>query len=348
MFGMNTATGIRNALTALGVGAHVGTKLIGGGPSKGVSTKKTFRTGGSRTTTEEKKKKEHWAKDSGGMDYIHHTVRYKKSKIFGIHNKLSNPGKWSVLFTGAANSDYGRQWATTVKFFANTEVKELFQALNKNINPLAGQVANKFALTMARQEIEVSNPSPTAVEVDVYWALNKDSSLTGATAINEWSQGLISEQGPAAAGGSITYPWGKPTDAKRYNLQFWTHRMTRTIPSGGKIKVTVTHMINRIIDFEYFDKNQSIRGITSQTFIVQRGVTVDDQNIWDVIVPPNVTLSRTKVTWVGKLTLSGQLLSSFPKVNQQTGNFFTGPIVGMFEQEGDGDVVNVNVAAEFA
>jgi len=283
---------------------------------KKVKSKFRPKSGGSRTKTKNKNKtQQSWDRDGNGIAYKTTTLTYKKANQFKLRDILGEKGMMDGVFYGGNTSTQGIQDSMTVSTIAASSLGDLYTTLN-NSAALPSERGIRFNVNQIRFEIEFMNCGPAAVELDIYHLVDKNTSVTAAGSTNiEWDQGLQDEQGSFAAP-LRTQPWALPTSVKRFNLLFWSKRYPKSLAPGEKVKFNVYHNVNRVIDYEHVQRFATVRGITQQIFVIQRG-TVGDGTLGTgfVGVPPagGVTITRSKVAWVVKYGITGHMLATRQK-----------------------------------
>lgn len=300
-----------------------------------------------KTKTKKKQKKKH-SVGHEGEDYINHRITYKKSKVFGLTKVLTNVSRLSTVFAGGNSSSQGLQQFSNVRVTPTLALLSFFNTLiNASANPSEQSI--KFNLQQIRTEIEFQNAGPSDAEVEFWHLIHKDTESGIPTLLDAgaaWTAGLANEQsgGPAT---SATQPWSKPTEVKLFNIKYWSKRFTRTLRSGEKVKFNVYHNVNRHMDHTYLADNVRIRGITQEIWITQKG-TVGDGTQTLTVTAANQTLTPSKIVWVGRQTVVGQILGKFPRVTQQTGTLPTGLLTLFDIPVDEGDPEDSMLATNYA
>lgn len=331
-----TKAGLSNAVrTAYGVGRAAYAGYSAYKKRKSVKTRFKPRRGGSRSKTKTKRRntEKSWDRDGNGIAYKKATLTYKRSKTFNVTKMLTSLSRRSFVFAGGAISDQGLQNTTVVTEIKTPELITMFTALRGGVVIPATQASIVFNLNSILYEIEFSNSGPTAIEIDIHHMIDKQSGLvTLGTPMSIWGLGLADEVSTAPT--TAQTPWLKPTAVKRFNLAYWTKTYSKSLSPGEKIKLTLRHNVNRVLDYQYLDQFQCIRGITSQVMVTQRGAICDGNQAF-AVTALRQTLSRSKLIWLVKYTLEGQLLNSYPKINY-TNSGLPGVLVTPLLDQSDG------------
>lgn len=293
----------------------------------GILSRLKTRFAFSNTRTKTKKKaQDEWDVDGNGMSYHSKKITYKPSKDYRILKRIGNMASYANIGASGATSTEGIQEGAVIQSISTAEIAALYSAMNDGA-AVAGDRSTKFALTKFVYEVELSNVGPSDCEIELYWLIDKNSSISanGGPTV-EWDQGLGDEQGTGGVG-THQNVWQQPTQVKRFNLLWWTRKIKKSLKSGEKIKLTLTHNINRVIDFEHIQRFVSIRGITSQLYLIQRGTIADGGDATGLqttgVVTGRQTISRTKVVWLRKYYMTGTKVSSKAKRTTFSGSLPT-------------------------
>jgi len=289
-----------------------------------------------------------WDRDGSGVAYKNHSITYKKTKWAKTYQKLTNLGEHSIIFSGGSHGLQGVQVPSYVVAVTTPELIPLINTLQDGVPVPVNKRALKFSLNSIQYDIEFNNCGPAAIEVDIYYLVDKITSVTTpGTPVQVWTNALADEAGTTITPTTAT-PWGVPTTTKSFNLHYYTKKFTKSLSPGEKIKLTLKHSVNRILDYQYLQRFFSIKGITSHIMVVQRG-TICDGNNDPLVSVARQTLCRTKLIWLTKYKLVGQLLNNIPRI-QTISNQLPGASVNpLYDQnEGVGAPQNTEDGTEYA
>jgi len=347
--------GYRTIGNMAAIGYQAAKRFRGNAPTrkpsgKGIRSKGRPRYGGSRTKTKRKRNSQKsWDRDGNGIAYKNHTITYKKGKKFKLTEMLTANSINANLFSGGKAGVQGIQESAIVAGVSCTELVRFYETLNNGVGTVPTNRAISFNLKKITYDLEFSNCGPATIEIDIYFLIDKCTSITlPGTPIIEWTQGLQDQQGPVVLAPLITTPWQKPTGIKRFNLLWWTKTFNKSLSPGEKIKLSVHHNVNRVLDYEYLQRFLTIRGITSQFMVVQRG-TICDGNNDPVITANRQNLCRTKLIWLAKYSMQGSLLSTRTKMTTYTSSLPAVAVTPLYDQnEGPGAPQNTEDGTEYA
>jgi len=344
----NRLSRIFNQMTGFGQGGRNSTYASTG---RSVRTRKKPRYGGSRTKTKRKRNtQQSWDRDGNGIAYKTHTITYKKSKKFKLTDMLCANSTHANVFAAGKSGLQGVQEAAVVAGISCTEIVPFYVTLNNKVGTIAEGRSIAFNLKKIQYDLEFSNCGPAAIEVDIYFLIDKVTSITlSGGPITEWEQGLQDQAGSAASAAPLrTTPWQRPTGTKRFNLLWWSKCFQKSLSPGEKIKLSVHHNVNRVLDYEYLQRFLTIRGITSQFLVVQRG-TICDGNNDPLIASSRQTLCRTKLIWMARYQMHGSLLSTRTKNTTYSNSLPIVAITPLYDQnEGPGAPQDTENGTEYA
>jgi len=319
------------------------------GRGKGIRSRNRPRNGGSRTKTKTKKRSQQsWDRDGNGIAYKTDVLTYKKKRQFKATELLTAKCSHGILISGGTISLQGKQESYTIAAITSAEIKPFYKTLNDNVAPGLYNKSIEFNLSQIKYDLEFNNCGPSAIEVDIYHLIDKNSAeILASTANTEWQNGLDDQAGPAYTP-SRNDPWQLPTMVKRFNLLWWSRKYTKSLSPGEKIKLTLVHNVNRVLDYEHLDKFQTIRGITSRIFIIQRGTICDGNN--DPLIAVNrQTICRSKLVHMIKYRMQGALLQKNYRTNVMNNLLPAAFINPLFDQnEGPGAPQNTEDGTEYA
>jgi len=318
-------------------------------PNKGIRSKGRPRYGGSRTKTKTKKRSQRsWDRDGNGIAYKTDTLTYKKNRKFKLTEILTQKTTFARLYSGGTTGPQGYQSINAnLTGVTSTDLKSFYTQLNSGAPVLPYGATVSFNLTQIKYELEFNNCGPATIEMDIYHLIDKNTCDTAQNAKTVWSAGLVAEEGALYVANNEN-PWMVPTHVKRFNLNWWTRRYTKSLSPGEKIKLTLIHNVNRVLDWQHLDAYETIRGITSSVMIVQRG-TICDGNNDPVVTVDRQTLCRTKTVHLVKIAMVGQLLQSKPKANVMINQLPLAFVNPLYDQnEGPGAPQDTENGTEYA
>jgi len=264
-------------------------------------------------------KPDKWSNNSAdGIKYKNVNISYKRSKIGKLYQKLSEPGQIYEYQANGGTSNQGQQSMSFVgTAVQTTDYLALYNALNPVGGSNAGELSKKLLVKKVRHEIEFQNAGGSTCEFDLYILLDKATSPTVQNAGNTWDNAIAAE---LSVGGTPTEAktdlWTKPTSFKKFNIEFWSKRLSCTLTPGENCKLTFNFNPNRMLDTQYLNGNACVRGITHSIIIVQRG-TLGDSSKTKAIALAGQTITPSKIVWLIKRTYFGAVLGNNPRVNQQ-------------------------------
>jgi len=284
-----------------------------------------------------------------GIKYHNVTITYKASKIAKTSNKLSQLGTiFQYSATGNA-SPQGQQANSVAAIVDGSAIETLYQVLNNDTAPPGLQESKKMYYKGTTQTTQFANAGPSTLEFEIYICIDKTTNATLQNPITVWNAAINDEANSAALPvETILDAWNRPTYYKGFNITFWTKRIHCSLTPGEKCEFTFKHFPKRLLDTEYFHKFQSIRGLTYQMMIVQRG-TLGDGSQTLTVTAGEQSLTPSKLIWLNKRRMWGSILATLPRVNRQIGPELPTTIGALWAIDEDaGDPENTMLAAEYA
>jgi len=227
----------------------------------------------------------------------------------GVYGNEQGAG---ALVTGGSNGDVYNLMERTFQFYNTTvpaQVRDTpFQTNYKS---------TKFLLESATMETDFVNAGSDEFQMIIYDCIAKHTQSTLRNPITDWTSGITDQQGSdtasLTAGTSKNSPNSKPTLSKIFNMEWKVIKVTEVSVSPGRTHKHLFHeKIRRIIDWEYFNTNEQIGGMTYAPIVTIQGRPVGTA---DAANP--VTLSYCKMNYVTTTRLRGRALSAFPRQTWQ-------------------------------
>jgi len=346
------------ALIDGGLGAAEAARIVYEGLTKGRKITKAIKSAakqlrpGTRDGRKMKKKmpEEVWTENStNGIKFHSLSISYKATKASKLQSKLAAPGKLYGYVTAGASSNQGVQAATLLSSITSTQLTELFVALNNAVTPTANQASYKFQYKRVNQVIQFANAGPTTCEFEIYVLIDKVTLAVPSNPVTIWNAAVPGEANDTAAPvESAADLWTKPTDYKLFNINYWSKRVRCFLTPGEKCELTINFSPNRIMDTQYMNAYQSVRGLTFHVLIVQRG-SLGDGTQTLAVTPGEQTITPSKLIWMYKRTIHGSLLAVRPRVTKQVGGELPSTVGALWSIDEDtGEPENAMVAAEYA
>lgn len=232
----------------------------------------------------------------------------------------------------------GLQAANTVSNLTKAQIDAFYTTLNGAVP--ATQQSSKMLLKAVTDDIEFTNCSPEAIEVDLYICIDKQTNDNASTGIGTWVAGLPTESGTGTVGLQplASDPWEKPTTNKLFNIRYWTKKHSFALASGAHKRVLFDFRPNRILDSHYWKQYGCIKGITFDIMVVHRGTLGDGDNTY-VTTANRQTLCPAKLIWLAKRTIKGSFIQSNSRIRQMVGTRIpSGGITSLWVEEEDRDI----------
>jgi len=293
-----------------------------------------------RGTRMKKKDPAEWqVSEADGIKYKTHTISYKKSKIAKLTQKLSQPGRIYDYSTGGVSSAQGNQQVGIVSSGVGANYTSLFQALNNAVAFTAVQASRKLLITTTTHECEFANMGNSTLEMDLYICIDKTTQILASQPGLIWDAAIANEANDATLPAEAkTDLWTVPTVHKGWNINYWTKKFKCTLTPGENCKFTLRFKHNRVLDTEYLDEYQAIRGISHYIQVVARG-TLGDSTQTLAVTAGGQTVTPGKLVWLVKRTFGGSVLATLPRVNKQLSNELPGALATLFVQDEDSGAI---------
>ena len=290
-------------------------------------------------------------------------VTYKIPKEVRFAKKLGNLCTYVDTVTWNATTTQGIQGVNTIYGGANgmcgsQKLRDIYSKAFISWNSTAGawvtqiantatQLHNKFLLKGTKQVLRMTNQSPSTVELDLYLCQAKITRATNIDADTDWTLGLDAESvNFPAANNDVTAYGAKPTDAKRFNMNW---RIIKTLKlklnPGEEHRHSYKFKANRILDTGYINQYDTINGLHHTWLCVIRGVAADTTQGF---AAGNITTTRAKVVGTCETTYSSYLINWTPRTSYQSTNVTTANVNVYTIADAAGTVTNNETATNFA
>lgn len=282
---------------------------------------------------------------------------YKKTKVGREALKLFEPATYENDFTiSVSNTAYNTQAIARMHVgyssSGSTTISNLFTKVQQGYSggtgvlPLYGnssvQNSFKFEVNSMVQILTLSNESPGAVEFDIYDCVAKVTSTTYLAPEDAWTNGLVDENNAGVACAN-TFIGATPFTSKLFNSTWKVVKRSKVeLGSGRAHRHVFNFKPNRVVDSQYFDNFACVKGITTTTFVVARGMPVDSSNTATI---GTIGVSPVKLVGYVREKYVTRLVSVAPRTYYQSTNITTDALTRYTVQEGSGAPVDVKASA---
>lgn len=296
-----------------------------------LNTRAKPKQGGSKTISGFKRK----GRIGGYQDNNSHVsksrclVRYPKMKGYAIKNANVDLTRKRSVHAGI--SRIGQQTFFNIQSEAGTgDCEGVYQQMidtnvaNRNTLLTSLEVNSyKLWLDYKTSTTTLTNQGPGTVELIIYDCIAKvDNCLNCNTA---WSEGIKEDGGLDSSQELILNPGSYPTDSKKFKSMWTVKKISKVrLGTGSNHIHTFTHVYNglwnlaraREINKQYGATNTNMKGVSHQTWIVQRGMPVDNENRVQAFQPrtpdlqTGISINMGKVIAITNTTYKTRLLSS--------------------------------------
>lgn len=300
------------------------------------ANRKRGRGGGSQTANKRRRlgKANNPPTISRAQTYNKWNLKYKK-KGFPRNLKYLCPISCKEQNnTFGAVSESGRQAVTEIQTYLHkSQIINAWDDVAKAYNGTSGNwegipatkegyTSCKLHLKSMQTELKIINQGPSTAEVDIYVFIHKNTTSSSKSTIQYWKQGLddidrniINRVDTTSTGyGSKrakTDPNMKPFVSTDFKRQYYTtHHKKLSLETGREHIQKWNFDINRIIDMDYINDFDKLKGLTCEVVIFTRGALGDTSN--DLTVG-TVTYGPSKVVGVLNNKLKFGILSTQPK-----------------------------------
>lgn len=288
-------------------------------------------------------------------------LKYKAMPIARTYKKLANHSVYETVTASSlghgTGADSNRQaYALIDTLYTSTDVSAIAlkaftnllpaNALSTNSAPGGAQSVYKMLLSRVVTEMEIVNQTGDLTTIQIYNLVSKTTTGTAVSPITAWENGLQEEMG--AGGATSFFPGNKPTSSKEFNIAWKIVGCKSVEMLPGKVhRHKFVFTPNRIVDFNYFQNYQYVKGITCYTLVVAKGSPTDTSKTFGLPSNANINLSPVKLIYSIRHRYVTKILSVLPANTYQL-NSFTPSTVGTtamytWDQEA-GTVVNMDDA----
>jgi len=223
-----------------------------------------------------------------------------------------------AMLTGGTDSDVAQLMARTLQYYNRVAAASVTTAPFQN-----NFRDQKFLLESATYEWHITNTSQVEFKLIIYDLLARNSNVTFKNPITDWATGLTDAQGGTTEGLTASVgtsrPNSKPTLSKEFNVNWKIIRVTELSLSPGRIHEHKFHMkINRVVDWNHWDKYQQVGGFTYFPMIVTQGQPVGTNNAANP-----VSLGYHEMGFCSTIRLRGRAVTIFPRQIWQSNNLLT-------------------------
>lgn len=286
---------------------------------------------------------------AGFITQSYSRLHYKPMKGYNIKNLAKN----IYRFNGSSShsSDYGKQGVQTEhrtgysSYWGDCYDSSQKTTTNQeNLNPLGATTSDrKLWVDYTSLTYHLTNQSPNLVEMDVYDVLCKTDKCDGPKVA--WAFGLVDAQGSSTGIPDQTYPGSYPSQSAIFRRDWKIVKKTRVqMASGANHRHVFRHNINGVVNLgatEAYATQSNLKGYTTATFFVTRGMPADTQNNF---LFGQITLDRTKVICCWDMECQYRVMDSKPRKIQYTNSYPEPTTGGVFAQNNNGVGVNDSLA----
>lgn len=287
--------------------------------------------------------------EADGIKFKNYTISYKKTQIAKLTQKLSQVGTVYDYTSSGVASGQGNQQAGVVSSTVSANIQDLYTTINGTIVITPAQESRKMFFGTSMHEMQFNNAGNTTLDFDIYILIDKNTQPLASAPGTVWDNAIAAEAFNAVAPGEAkTDLWTFPTAHKLWNITYWTKRLKCSLTPGENCRLKFRFNINRLLDTQYIEEFQSIRGITHHVMIVTRG-SLGDGTQTLAVTAGQQTITPSKLIWVLKRTWTGSIVTSLPRVNRQLANELPSAVAALYQQDEDSGLVeNSMLPANYA
>lgn len=277
-----------------------------------------------------------WSDNSAdGIKYHTKNIIYKKSRISKIYTALSQPGVIYQYAPGGNSSTQGTQNNAIVAGADSAAINQLYTGLDNAVATTSVRASAKLYYKGTEHQIQFMNAGPTTCEFEIYICIDKTTNAVGQIPNLVWSDAIANESNDVTVPvESATDLWLRPTSFKGFNIAFWTKRIKCVLTAGEKCNLNVHIYPQRLLDMQYVDDYDSIRGITHQIMVVQRGSLGDGTQTFAVTAGQQ-SITPSKLVWMTKRSMKGSILGTLPRVHKQVSTEIPTALAALFHIDED-------------
>jgi hypothetical protein len=151
----------------------------------------------------------------------------------------------------------------------------------------------------------------TGVEIEIFDLVSKVTSFASNSPDTDWTNGLVDMRIDAGVT-AITFPYCVPTSSKNFNIGWNIVKRTKVELGMGRSHEHVFNFSpNRMIDTQYAEEYNNIRGVTYQCMVIVRGLLADDTPAFGPSA--NVSFTRAKVIYVSRAKFISRCVAVKPR-----------------------------------
>lgn len=324
-----------------------------------INTNMKHPSGGSMTETKKNKKKGPIKSPATGVSNSSVVIAYKPGKMTRGLKMISELCSLEQIDSFGALSLAGKQLTTVFSYIFTNGIaraaglipvsalmQDAYQYRNQTPaynGPLVGGAATsqKLSLGSVFTETTLQNEGSGTAYVDIYDVVSKVTTVSYLDPSTQWASGLADEVQNSTA--SVTCPHTLPTASKLFNVTWKILRRTQVEISPGRGHLhRFTFKPRRIIDYEYFNKFQQVRGITCVQFLVHRGQVGD--TVGTMASVGTVTIAPAKVVGTVRQKYNVRACTSNQRYLETINNLSLAPANLYNFDEGSGAVVDMLVS----
>jgi len=307
--------------------------------SKGRKALKSFRKTSTKKRTKKQRSYQKSKRQKKGKSIIHGDstgwsssqaqIIYKKTLISKVYTAISNRSKYETIHTGVmapgSTGNINQQQISTFGRFLGDQdfldvVAKMYtnllaaNPLNTGVEPLTNQVNQKFYIDSVTQEFDYVNATESNTLFDIYTLVSKVTKPLYVDPYTDWDNGLYDEKGISTV--TPLFPGNKPTQSKAFNTSWKVVCRKRVFLSpGGQHKYQFRFKPQSIVDYDYFKRNQQIRGLTMIHLLVAQGQL--GTNTQSFATTAAVNYSPVKIICHGRTVYTTRCLSLLPSHTYQ-------------------------------
>lgn len=326
------------------------------------NVRKSVKKMGKRKTIKKYSKLQIVKASPTGCSYSSSALVYKPAKGIKVAKLLAPTSVFDNVSSFGFSSSVGKQGIADGPFpiFEGSAINALVTSGLRRLDATGsattrptiqtGQKNFQILLELARQEITISNASSANVEVIIYNLVAKVTKSATVSPASDWNNGIDDERSGIpnsfpSAHDAYSY-YAEPTQVKRFN-QNWSVLKKTVITLGvGRVhKHVFDFKPSRILDTSYTAQYNIIRGVTCSQIILSRGMPAD--NAPQRAPGPIISSTATKLIMMNRIRYYHRVMTPQPKIYEVSDTMIYDDS-NLYIKEEDGDVINANLAANYA
>ena len=311
-----------------------------------------------RTVTRTRKRRKRKAETYGysGITKSYKSIIYKPSATTKIANNMKEVQRYSnvtgtgIVSTQGVQNSSGLIYAFDGATIYTTLVSQGLQFLNSaasaanSATPQSGQRNFKILLNNFTNIAHFTNQALESCEIEIYDLIAKVTKPTVNPPTDDWETGIDDAQSSGI--NTRSTPYSTPFSSKVFNQSWKCVKRTQIyLPEGGQHRHTFNFSPNMICDSEYFQKFNSVKGITYAMMVVCRGMPADSTAGTAV---GTVTLTPSKVIVVNRFSYLFRMVDQHPSIVDQNSALSTAAANLYAVNDDSGGVVDTLVAGSYA